>query len=423
MRKILLKTALLLTAIGLLAGCKPGPTSETEKPLTEAEFALAHEYIAKTVPLVIEKTTGAVVRTNIYRDSLNPKEAVPILKGGNDISLTTGGNLVYEDEDNGVYLYPSYEITWSYLGQDDEASPYAKFEFVTDAETGALSAKPDYPVYGDELDDQGKVIMPPAKIARLYANLKIGEWSKNINIDIQLDPVEKVTWTSLIGARDIKAGTTIGVRGYVTAILKDFNSALIGDGVWGLNLYRLDIDFKDKIAVGDLVEVVGSAAFYNGLAQVSFIKSLTKLTASEWPEIKTPVVNEFTTDELKEQLELPMSDLSGPLLDKDSALVSFDKPFSFVRVEDRNGNNVGFAGFDTTGAIHTNVILKTTTSAGVEFEVTLAINYHMGSENQTAFKNFLESNATKEFNYVGPLGAYNMFNLGPMSFDNCLTLA
>ncbi|MFA7449712.1 MAG: hypothetical protein WCY90_02740, partial [Bacilli bacterium] len=167
-----LKIVTLLLAVGLLAGCKPKPsvdpsvdpgtsvseepTSE-ETPLTQAEFDIAIDAIAKTVPLAVERNTGTIIRTNIYRNAQDPKDPVPDLKDGNALTLITGGTLSYEDEENEVYLYPNYEISWSYYGQGDETSTYATYEFETDKE-GVLTAIPSYPVYVPEFDGGGNLI-------------------------------------------------------------------------------------------------------------------------------------------------------------------------------------------------------------------------------------------------------------------------
>ena len=94
-----IRLTLLMLVVGLLAGCKPTasssepsasttepsttisePESSSEEevpPLTEAEFNLSVDLIAKTVPLVVERNTGTIVRTNIYRNAQDPADPVP----------------------------------------------------------------------------------------------------------------------------------------------------------------------------------------------------------------------------------------------------------------------------------------------------------------------------------------------------------
>lgn len=433
-----LKIVTLLLAVGLLAGCKPtpsvdpsvdpgtsvpvseDPTSE-ETPLTQAEFDLAIDVIAKTVPLAVERNTGSVIRTNIYRNAQDPADPVPELRDGNAITLITGGTLSYEDEENEVYLYPDYEISWSYYGEGDEASTYAKYEFETDKE-GFLTAIPGYPVYVPEFDGGGNLItpIPPAKVGRLYATVKIGDWTKRLNIDMYLHPQERIDYYDMDTARDLPAGKPIKVRGYVTGIFADWNSAGIADGDVGFGLYKLkDSGLDGVFSVGDLVEVTGLTSNYNGLAQLQWLKAAKVLDPAEYPEIESPVVNQWTHDDLEQSLLVGLNDPTAPLFSKDNSLVKFDAPFKFLRVEDRNGVDVGFDGFDITGSQHTNVILEGKTSADKAFEVKLSINYHMGAEEQQKIKAFLQANETTPFYYEGPLSAYNEFVLGPYHFEGC----
>lgn len=403
------KFAIALGLVGLtaLAGCTPS-SSSSEAPLTDAEFEIAITEIATRVPLVIEKSVGSTIHSNIYRQANGLP--TPELKDGNDFILIEAGNLSYEDDDNGVYLNQSYTIAWSY----NNNAALASFEFVRD-DKGQLNAVPEYPVYDLEFDDYGNDIsvIPPAKAGRLYAVVTIGTHQRTINYDVTLMPIERVTDYNLVALRDVAAGTIARVRGYVIGVHADSNSAGIMDGQWGYGLYRLDSDFKGVIKKGNLVEVVGSVSTFNGLAQIQWIKKLKILDPEDFPEIKKPVTTSFTHDQLADQLSRAGTDFTGPLQDRDNALVKFETPFKFLRVEDRNGVNVGFDKFDITGKVHTNVILEGKKSDGETFEVTLSINYHMLSENQIAFKNFLEANQTKEFFYEGPLSAYNKLVLGP----------
>lgn len=425
--KNIFKPTLLLGLMAMLAvGCTPNTssseggdsTSEPEATLTAEEFELAFNHIAMTVPLAVEKTVGVTIQTNLYRAAHDL--AMPVLKGGNDIALTTSGALVYEDEENDVYLYPNYTVSWAFL--DNES--YGSFEFETDR-AGVYTAVPGYPTYLPEYDGGGNPthVVPNAKSARLYALIKIGDHEKRANIDLVLEPQQIIEYVSLLEVRERNAGDVVGVRGYVHGIFPDWNTAGIGDGRWGLGLYRLDSGFKDSMQIGELVEVVGQVSNFNGLSQLQYIKSVKILDPAEWTDIKEPAIQVVSLDDLEDQLSRAKDDLTGPLQDKDNSILRFSEPLRFKRVEDRNGVEVGFAGFDLTGKVHTNVILGGTTSANKNFEVKLSINYHMLGENQEAFKTWLQAHQSDDIYYTGAISAYNELVLGPYEFVNNVTLS
>lgn len=404
--KKIISGALLLGALVSITSC--------EKALSEADFAAVSGYIAKTVPLVIEKSTGKTVYSNDARKATATELPIPDLDGGNDLFLITEGEYAYEDDDNEKYLYGKYTVTWTYYDQGKEDSDYGKFTFETDKD-GKYNAIPGYPTYKPEYDGGGNAlhVLPPTKSARLIATIKIGSLEKKVNFDMFLQPTALVEYYNFAQVRELAIGEVAGIRGYVTGIFPDWNTASIADGEWGFGLFRLDSGFANAFKVGDLIQVVGQYSVYNGLAQFQYIKKVTIIDEAQFPNIKKPIVNELTTDDLKDQLERSSTDLTGPLQDKESSLAKFNKPFTFKRVENREAVEVGFAGFDITGKLHTNVILETETSEGVKFEVKLSINYHMGVENQTAIKNFLVENQSKPIYYNGHLSAYNGLVLGP----------
>lgn len=445
-----IRLTLLMLVVGLLAGCKPtvssstseSPTSTTEAttstpvsepessseeipPLTEAEFNLSVDIIAKTVPLVVERNTGTVIRTNVYRNAQTPVDPVPELKGGNSLTLIEGGVLTYEDDVNEVYLYPEYTITWSYNGQNDPETTLGTFVFEKDQDN-KLVGVPGYPTYEPEYDGGGNPIhiVPPAKVARLYATVRIGERTKRLNIDMYLGAIEKINLISLLAVRDTKANAVVKVRGYVTGIFPDWNTAGIVDGKTGVGLYKLDASgFQNAFKVGDLVEVVGQVGNFNGLAQLSYIKAVKVLDKASFPEVKTPEFNDFTHDDLYQTLLLGNTDPTSPIFDKDNAMVRFDKPFTFKTVKNRTGVDIGLDGFIPDGKTHYNVILEGKTSEDVTFEVQMSMNYHMGLANHTAFKNFLVANKNNAFFYEGPLTVYNELQFGPYQFEGSLRVA
>ena len=137
MKKTIIKNMVLLFSLATLAGCGEGGG----KPLSEENFNIAIEQIALTVPLAVEKVTGATMYTNAFRAAHGT--SMPVLKDGNDLTLITSGKLNYEDEEKGVFLSPSFTVEWSFL----ERESYGEFKFETDAKTGALYAIPQYPTY------------------------------------------------------------------------------------------------------------------------------------------------------------------------------------------------------------------------------------------------------------------------------------
>lgn len=412
-----------LAAVLILAACGGGSGSEgsqtsVEPDISAEHFDIAINEIANTVPLAIERTTGTTIATNDYRNAQNPVHATPVLSGGNDLLLSVGGKLNYEDEDNEVYIYSNFEVSWSYREDDTLAA------FTFKEETNNYVATPGYPVYSDENDKPNPIV------GRLYATVSIASQSKRLSIDVILDPVLKIETYGLDIIRDMAADKeVVRVRGYVTGVFVDWNTAGIVDGEWGIGVYQIAASgFDNSFKVGDLIEVVGQFGFFSGVAQLSFISNISVLNPEEWPDVLEPVVTEWTHDQLRDSLKVVngkegYENPDAPLYDKDNSLVKFASPFKFLRVEDRNAVNVGFAGFDVSGSKHTNVILEGKDSDGVAFEVILSMNYHMKEANQTAFKTFLEANQNNEFYYEGPLSSFNKFVLGPYHFEGTLRVA
>lgn len=398
MKKKFLKFGVGFLAVAALAGCGGG------KALSASEFEIAVNNLATVVPLALDIVTGEQVPTNISRegDSL----PIPELKNGNNLKLITSGTLHYEDEENNVFLYPDFKISWSYLVSDSTA----KFDFQEDE--GFMLGIPDYPKYKEGED------IPARVAARLYAKITIGKRTETLNIDVILKPQAIIEEYTIAEIRsEAVSKQIVKVKGYVHGILADWNSVGIADGDWGIGLYRTDTDYVDKFKIGDLVEAIGEYSVYNGLTQIQFIKSITVLDPENFPAIKKPTLTTYTMDELYETIESGWpGQPTNTLFGRDNSIVTFDAPFRFKEVQDRDGKVVGFAGFDTGGSSHTNVILVGTDSTGYKFDVILSINYHIGSANQTAIKNWLEANQDKDIYYRGAISAYNKFVLGPYEF-------
>jgi hypothetical protein len=113
-------------------------------------------------------------------------------------------------------------------------------------------------------------------------------------------------------------------------------------------------------------------------------------------------------------------ELSGPLMHKVGTTVVLNFPLRYKAMLDRDGNAV------EPGALelgkHADVVLTGKDSDNFEFEVKLSLNYHMGTDNQAAFRDFFVTNADADIYFTGPLGAYNAINLAPFAFEGTLSL-
>lgn len=124
MKKNLLKFGVGLLSVVALAGCgNNGNGGDKHDKISAAEFKIAIEYVATTVPLALDMVKGNPVLTNKSRDA--EQLPIPELKEGNNLKLVKSGKLNYEDEANNVYLYPNYSVEWSFLVTET----HAKFEF------------------------------------------------------------------------------------------------------------------------------------------------------------------------------------------------------------------------------------------------------------------------------------------------------
>lgn len=389
-------------------------SEEEREPVTKEEFAIAAQEIALTVPLVLDKTRGTTVHGNDYRNKYGTP--YPELADGNDLILTTSGLFYYEDDDNEIYIEAPYTITWSYT----EASGYAEFVFETD-DNGVLNAIPDYPRYRPEYDESGDPlhVVPNKKPGRLTAEIHMDGHKKKTNIDMYLMPIEIIDWYRINQVRDLPISTLIGVRGYVTGIFPDWNNATINDGKVGFGLFKLQ-DYANTFKIGDLIEAVGQFTAYNGLYQIQWIKSVKVVDPVDHPNIQTPKWNEFTTDELADQMDRAGDDLFGPLQDFDGALVKFDKPFKMVEVRNKDNEVIDISAMDVTGRYHSDIVLEAETTDYEDRDkvtIRMAVNYHMGAANQEAFRDFFMEHGDAPFYYEGHFGAYNVFILSPYTGD------
>lgn len=403
MKKHISRLSLALVALFSVVGCG-------KSNLSDEEFVLVTDELLQTMPFIIDKTTSDTIFGNEYRAKLDL--TTPELKDGNDLILLTDGIYDYENEEEGIFLSGKFDVDWSF----STAYDFVGFDIEKD-DRGILTAAPKYPTYKPDYDGSGKALheVPDPVPARLVAEIKVGNKTRRANFDLILHSIELLEWYRLFETRDLKLGSTIGVRGYVTGIFPDWNNATINDGDDGFGLFKIQ-DYEDTFEVGDLVEAVGQFTVYNGLAQIQYIKRIKIVDPSAHPNIKKPEYNEFTIDDIADQFDRASTDLTGPLQDKDGALVKFDKPFKLVEVRDRDKQLIEISAMDVSGRYHTDIIVEAETTDYTEVEkvqIKLSVNYHMGGENQKAIRDFFITNGKNPFYYEGHLSAYNEFILGP----------
>lgn len=93
--------------------------------------------------------------------------------------------------------------------------------------------------------------------------------------------------------RSTRNAAIVRVRGFVSGIMTDWNTAFITSGEYGMALYRPDIDWRDSFAIGDFIEVTGDAATFGGSRQISWITNI-KLAPATDPEI---VIRQLTASQ------------------------------------------------------------------------------------------------------------------------------
>ncbi|GEM_PF-1651800 len=93
--------------------------------------------------------------------------------------------------------------------------------------------------------------------------------------------------------RSTRNAAIVRVRGFVSGIMTDWNTAFITSGEYGMALYRPDIEWRDSFAIGDFIEVTGDAATFGGSRQISWITNI-KLAPATDPEI---VIRQLTASQ------------------------------------------------------------------------------------------------------------------------------
>lgn len=402
MLKITKTLTLFAAAIAVLAGCGQTSSSITTSELTEAEKQEILQYIATSVPLVTEAGTGTV----LYNDEVTD------LKDGRDLYVVT----------KAVRREQNVTITWSYKeGVDGSNNPLATFEFLDNDETTRV-ARPEYPTYQLVLDGSGNDIsvIPPTKVARLYANLALGETTLRVSYDMYLRPQLLIEWKKLDVIRDTEANAIVGARGYITSIYPDYDAMTIQEGDYALTLYKTQAYSGAGLQVGDFIEAAGSWRPFNGLAEIGYIKRLNKANPADFGA-QLPTVHTFSPADFKEWADAltPTEQFLTSLYDFDSARIKIDEPMTILRAEDRNATVMALSALPV-GNTHANVILGATVG-GVQIEIKLSLSYHIGTIAQQAIKDKLVAagvGASVKFN--GILSWYNEPVLGPMNADNII---
>lgn len=93
--------------------------------------------------------------------------------------------------------------------------------------------------------------------------------------------------------RSSRNAAIVRVRGFVSGIMTDWNTAFITSGEYGMALYRPDVDFRDAFAIGDFIEVTGEAATFGGSRQISWMTNVKLVPATD-PEI---VIRQLTANQ------------------------------------------------------------------------------------------------------------------------------
>lgn len=347
-----------------------------------------------------------IVDSAIGNYSIMTMDSFPVTEeSGEEISLIG-------DENNFVVLSTSFLVEGKYqVAISWTPNMRNAFKFST-LESGHIEAKPNYPEVG--MPDRAYSLTATAKFRGVESDPKTYLFRV-------VAPTKVANKISLLEAHTATSGQIIWIEGQVTRILLgDYNSAYILDenGV-GFSLYHIDFSSEGKvdtgtdkrlIQIGDYVKVVGPKGAYNEQQQVGNI-TLLELTEkpADFPE--TLPVHELTEDffKMKDKV-LPGFEESG--YDGQSSLVKVEG-LKFDHWEDRNGEVIDNAA--ALKVVGTENHLNAVALLG-ETEVLISFNYHMGTDCQREFINFLVNlKAGETFNYKGVLGMYSGLNLQPMA--------
>lgn len=415
MKNKFIKFALFSTMLASLAGCGPTSSSQSEtvslseetnvtSQLTAEEKKAVLLDVANYVPLVTENGTGTV----LYRDETSD------LVDGRDLTVRTKANR------NGNLV----TITWSYKEGLHGGRPLAGFVF-KDLDGETSNARPGYPEYELKIDAGGNDIsvIPPAAVARLYADLALDGETLRVYFDMYLQPQMKIDWKPLDTIRDSEMGSIVGARGYITSIYADNNALTVQDGEYALNFFKVQEFASLGLKVGDFIEAAGSFGGYNGVSQLSWIKRLNKTDPAEHGA-QLPVVHNITPADFKEYFDAttPTEQFLTSLYELDSARVKVADPLTILRAVDANGAEIALSALPTTGK-HADIILGATVGT-VDIEIKLSLNYHIGPVVQQAIKDKLTAAGIgAQITYDGILSWYNEPILNPMTAADITVVA
>ena len=90
--------------------------------------------------------------------------------------------------------------------------------------------------------------------------------------------------------RSSRNAAIVRVRGYVTGIMTDWNTAYLSSGEYGIALFRPDVTYRDAFALGDFIEVTGDVSTFGGARQISWMSSVKFVPATD----PLPVVRQLT---------------------------------------------------------------------------------------------------------------------------------
>lgn len=394
-------TAILLgfLASATLVGC--GGQSAEER---RAEERATLEEVIQYVPLLVDRGNQTKYLSTSHPNF--PTENGYHLRDGYDINAVISGKRKGKD----------FSVSWSF--REDEALAGFQIGEPTGDDATSIVIAPLFEEYDPVWLQSGNEDVskrPKPRAGRLYGTVTVGETSERLIYDFYVYPQWRVEWLDLVEAKDAEADKLIGVRGYITQILTDWNSLSIADGLEGFNVFKV-MDFQnDGFEEGDLISAVGKASAYNGLSQIQWVQKIKVENPADFPEVKEPAYNKLTAQDFYDYAKAANDEerLETKLAGKDSALIEIEN-LVMDHLTDRNNTVVE----DVILGDHTNIILigEAVDKNGepTTVEIVCGLNYHMGKELQTQFNEFFHANKGKTVNYKGVLSWYTTPNLGPL---------
>lgn len=255
----------------------------------------------------------------------------------------------------------------------------------------AATTTPDFDCLSVSANNDELIVVAPEKTADspsfvagtlgfelFYKGTSYGTGSVNVKIipiayySIQQAIAYDETTKAYVHAGD----TGMVVTGYITYIYGDYNAAVIQDGDYAIQLYKLSEFPTNTIKVGNLVRAIGSFSVYNGLVQLQFLSSVQI--------VKDDKVVAPSTLEVTESVYKSLSITSYAINRKMTATVTY------------------VSGSVTVGS-HSTIKVKIGTT-----DTTLYLNYHAGTDIMTSWKATLDTvSAGDTLAIEGTVGIYN----------------